>query len=118
MVRGGPDPTVVTLVISLHVHSYLFRSAIHGPIQVLQMVGSYDRWNTLICQRHVRPPVELGVTWHVNLVIYSGLVRVRNKLIWSVEESLFAEMSANTILYCLEQIFVYIRVANSYSPSF
>ena len=32
VVRGGPDSTMVTLVISLHVHSNLLCSAIHGPV--------------------------------------------------------------------------------------
>ena len=32
VVRGGPDPAVVTLIIGVHVHSNLFSSAVHGPV--------------------------------------------------------------------------------------
>ena len=32
VVRGGPDTTVMTLVVSLHIHSNLFGPAIHSPV--------------------------------------------------------------------------------------
>ena len=118
MVSGGPDATVVTLIVRLHVHSNLFCSAIHSPIQIFQMVRSYDRWNTLICQRHVRFLVDLWVAWYVDLVIPSGLVRVRDVLVWPIEECLFAIISAYSMFYGLKQILLCLRVSDSQPPGF
>ena len=32
VVRGGPGSTMMTLVVSLHIHSNLLSPAIHGPV--------------------------------------------------------------------------------------
>ena len=53
MVSGGPDVAVVALVVCLHVHGHLLCPAVHGPVQVLQVVRPDDGWDALIGQGDV-----------------------------------------------------------------
>ena len=73
MVRRGPDVTVVTLVVCLFVHGHLLCPAVHGPVQVLQVVRPDDGWYALVGQWDIRKFIEARVSWYIYLVCYLSI---------------------------------------------